>query len=105
MLYFIQSNSYPIDRSEADLLSTSMKTIFILQLLDAMKYAKLEPKSPLGPIIFHILEAIQYNIHPIDEVVKEVDPNKNIDLLEIGSAVFPSLASCLNHSCDPSTVR
>eukprot|EP00090_Calanus_glacialis_P007248 TRINITY_DN15692_c0_g1_i1.p1 TRINITY_DN15692_c0_g1~~TRINITY_DN15692_c0_g1_i1.p1 ORF type:complete len:671 (-),score=156.98 TRINITY_DN15692_c0_g1_i1:49-2061(-) len=93
------------DRSEADLLSTSMKTIFILQLLDAMNYTKLDAKHPLGPLIFHILEAIQYNTHPIDEVTKEVDPNKNVDLLEIGSAVFPSLASCLNHSCDPSTVR
>ena len=97
--------SVNLDRSEADLLSTSMKTIFILQLLDAMNYTKQEAKHPLGPIIFHILEAIQYNVHPIDEVTEVVDPNKNVDLLEIGSAVFPTLASCLNHSCDPTTVR
>merc|ERR1711936_139209 len=93
------------DRSEADLLSTSMKTVLILQLLDKMNYAKHEANHLLGPIVFHILEAIQYNVHPLDEVTGDIDPNKHIDLLEIGSAVFPTLASSLNHSCDPSTLR
>ena len=94
-----------LDRSEADLLSTAMKTIFILQLLDVMNYTKLDHRNPLGPLIFHILEAIQYNVHPIDDPTGDIDPNKNVDLVEIGSAVYPSLASCLNHSCDPSTIR
>jgi len=93
------------DRSEADLLSTAIKTIFVLQLLDVMNYTKIKPKHPLAPLIFHILESIQYNVHPIDDPTGDIDPNKNVDLLEIGSAVFPSLASCLNHSCDPSTIR
>ena len=29
----------------------------------------------------------------------------NIELAEVGSAVYPLLASVCNHSCDPTTLR
>ena len=95
------------NRSDVDLLSTTMKTIFILQMLQAMKYCSSvdENIGKLGPIIFHLLEVVQYNSHPIDIVVEDIDPNKNINLMEIGSAVYPTIATCCNHSCDPSTIR
>ena len=87
-------------RSEVDLLSLTMKTVFILQLLDKMKYCSTEEdRETLGPIIFQLLEVIQYNTHPLDQVKAKIDPNKNLDLLEVGSAVFPTLARCVNHSC------
>ena len=94
-------------RSDVDLLSTTMKTVFILQMLKAMKYcSNVEDYiSTLGPIIFNLLEVVQFNSHPIDIVVDDIDPNKNINLVEIGSAVYPTIASCCNHSCDPSTIR
>ena len=83
-----------------------MKTVFILQLLVKMNYCSAEEdRDSLGPIIFQLLEVIQYNTHPLDQVGAHIDPNKNLDLLEVGSAVFPTLAQCVNHSCDPSTVR
>ena len=93
-------------RSEVDLLSTSMKTIFILQVLEAISFCSVKNDlKTLGPIIFHLLECVQYNSHPIDVVVGDIDPNKNVNLVEIGTAVYPTIATCLNHSCDPSTVR
>ena len=93
-------------RSQVDLLSLTMKTVFILQLLAKMNYCSAEEdRQTVGPIVFQLLEVIQYNTHPLDKVVARIDPNKNLDLLEVGSAVFPTLAQCLNHSCDPSTVR
>ena len=82
-----------------------------------------------------LLESVQYNTHPIDSLTKPVDPNKNLQLTEvtmpmlmmiamtmvakmmpkmtrmlmrkfqIGSAVYPTVASCVNHSCDPATLR
>ena len=93
-------------RSDVDLLSTTMKTVFILQLLTEMNYCDQNRDSDtLGPIIFHLLEVIQYNSHPIDMVQDDIDPNTNVKLVEIGSAVYPSLATVCNHSCDPSTIR
>ena len=93
-------------RSDVDLLSTTMKTVFILQLLNEMNYCDQNRDSDtLGPIIFHLLEDIQYNSHPIDTVQGDIDPNTNVKLVEIGSAVYPSLATVCNHSCDPSTSR
>ena len=65
-----------------------------------MKYCSTEEdRETLGPIIFQLLEVIQYNTHPLDQVKAKIDPNKNLDLLEVGSAVFPTLARCVNHSC------
>ena len=32
-------------------------------------------------------------------------PDAHMDLVEIGSAVYPKIATSCNHSCDPSTVR
>lgn len=93
-------------RSDVDLLSTTMKTVFILQLLSEMNYCNQDRDSDtLGPIIFHLLEVIQYNSHPIDMVQGDIDPNTNVKLVEIGSAVYPSLAMVCNHSCDPATIR
>ena len=93
-------------RSEVDLLSTTMKTVFILQLLDKMNYCSAEEdRETLGPLIFRLLEVVQYNTHPLDKVGARIDPSKNLDLVEVGSAVYPTLARCVNHSCDPSTVR
>ena len=93
-------------RSQVDLLSLTMKTVFILQLLAKMNYCSAEEdRDTLGPIIFQLLEVIQYNTHPLDKIVTHIDPNKNLNLVEVGSAVFPTLARCVNHSCDPSTVR
>ena len=93
-------------RSQVDLLSLTMKTVFILQMLAKMNYCSAEEdRATLGPIIFQLLEVIQYNTHPLDQVGAHIDPNTNLDLLEVGSAVFPTLARCVNHSCDPSTVR
>ena len=34
-----------------------------------------------------------------------VDPGQNVQLVEVGSAVYPSLATSCNHSCDPATLR
>ena len=57
-------------------------------------------------MIFRILEAVQYNTHPVDAVAGGgPDPGHSLQLSELGGAVYPSLASCLNHSCDPATVR
>ena len=93
-------------RSDVDLLSLTMKTLFILQLLTKMNYCKVEEElDTLGPIIFHLLEVVQYNSHPLDKVEGDIDPNKNLTLVDIGSGVFPTVARCLNHSCDPSTLR
>lgn len=98
--------SHNESRSDIDQLSTTMKTVFILQLLHEMKYCDIEESvSRLGPVIYHLLEVVQYNTHPIDMVVDDIDPNKNISLVEIGSCVYPTLATCCNHSCDPSTIR
>ena len=98
--------SHHESRSEVDLLSTTMKTVFILQLLSEIHYCNHERDSErLGPIIFHLLEVIQYNSHPIDMVTGDIDPSTNVNLVEIGSAVYPSLAMVCNHSCDPSTIR
>ena len=94
------------DRSEVDLLSLTMKTCFILQLLSKMNYwAADEDRDTLAPVIFHLLEVVQYNSHPLDKVVGNIDPYKNLNLVDIGSGVFPTVARCLNHSCDPSTLR
>lgn len=92
-------------RSEADSLSTCLKTVFLLQLLAALGYQEHTARQPLGPIVYRLLEAVQYNTHPIDGLAGRVDPATNVNLTELGSAVYPTLASCLNHSCDPSTVR
>ena len=34
-----------------------------------------------------------------------MDPGQNVQLVEVGSAVYPSLATSCNHSCDPATLR
>ena len=52
-----------------------------------------------------VVEVIQYNSHPIDMVTGDIDPSTNVNLVEIGTAVYPSLAMVCNHSCDPSTIR
>ena len=113
------------DRGDVDLLSTTMKSVFILQLLETMGFCSLRDNlATLGPVIFHLLEVglynisyrlsintipiqvIQYNSHPLDSVLGDrVDPGQNVQLVEVGSAVYPSLATSCNHSCDPATLR
>ena len=45
------------DRGDVDLLSTTMKSVFILQLLEAMGFCSLRDNlATLGPVICHLLE-------------------------------------------------
>lgn len=96
-------------RTEADLLAGALKTVFIMMLLLECQYLEGslddEENQLVGRLIFEALEAIQYNSHPIDQAKGDIRPSSHVNLEEIGSAVYPLIASVCNHSCDPSTIR
>ena len=39
--------------------------------------------SKLDPAVFRLLEAVQYNTHPIDGLAGRVDPASNVNLTEV----------------------
>ena len=51
-------------------------------------------------LVFHCVSGVQCNNHAVVEI--DAVPNC-VERRKIGVALFPTVASVLNHSCDPNT--
>ncbi|XP_023324175.1 SET and MYND domain-containing protein 4 isoform X1 [Eurytemora carolleeae] len=96
-------------RNKADLLSVCLKTTFVIKLLLQCGYLDGDLVSnenlDIAELVYKTIQAVQYNTHPIDQATGVIRPDSHINLVELGSAVYPRIATSCNHSCDPSTVR
>ena len=83
------------DRGDVDLLSTTMKSVFILQLLEAMGFCSLRDNlATLGPVIFHFLEVglynITYNLLYFYYIIITITAQGHLHFRRLVSATLPS---------------
>merc|ERR1712110_255506 len=87
------------------LLSPHIASVFLLlHLLRAVSYipsdTPIEQERQLCLLITHIHAAIKPNIHASFQAGVRGD---QLNQEYLGVALFPTVASCFNHSCDPNT--
>jgi len=58
----------------------------------------------VGRIIYQLQAVIKYNQHALYQVEKKIEAGKNLNLVDSGTAVYPTLL-LFNHSCAPNTLR
>ena len=90
---------------DIDLLQHFASTLTILKLLTNLNYfsgdIKNEDELKLGQVICHYYAAVLPNVHAISEQHFTPENQTKTEMVAIG--LFPTVASHLNHSCDPNT--
>jgi len=115
---FIEVEGYPCvdsmvthynDQSSSQLLGLAINAYILYHCLCGMEYLTLEPQLDglnlfVTAMLYQYISAARYNAHEIDMNSKKNGTYDQVDVLSIGSALYPILP-LLNHSCNANTIR
>merc|ERR1711892_1012203 len=90
---------------DIDLIQHIATSLTMLKFLKSLNYYSADisktDELKLGQVLCHYFAAVLPNIHAIFELKSTPDNPTKTDLVAV--ALFPNVASHLNHSCDPNT--